>query len=167
MIETSDKPRIEFTPERLERAKELLTHYPEGRQKSALLPLLHLLQEQEGWTPTEGMDYIAELLGIQPIEVYEVATFYTMYHIEPVGKHVIEYCRTGPCMIMGGEEVYAHLKQKIGAQDGETSADQLFTIKPVECLAACGWGPCFQIREKYYTHLTIEKVDEIIDELRK
>lgn len=163
---TESKTPVVFTPERLQRAEEYLTHYPADRKKSALLPLLHLLQEQEGWVSVTGMDYVAGLLGITPIEVYEVATFYTMYHVDPVGRHVIEYCRTGPCMLMGGEEVYAHLKQAVGAQDGETSADGLFTVKPVECLAACGWGPCFQIREKYYTHLTIEKVDALVDELR-
>ncbi len=113
------------------------------------------------------MDYVAELLDIKPIEVYEVATFYTMFHLEPVGKHVIEYCRTGPCVLMGGEEVYAHLKNRLGIEAGGTTSDGLFTLKEVECLAACGWGPCFQIREKYYMHLNNQKVDEIIDELSK
>ncbi len=107
---------IQFTPERLAEAKEIIARYPEGRQKSALLPLLHLMQEQEGWTSTEGMDYIARMLDIQPIEVYEVATFYTMYHVQPVGKHVIEYCRTGPCCLMGGDDVLAHLKQRLGIE---------------------------------------------------
>ena len=92
---------VVFTPERLRRAEEYLTHYPADRKKSALLPLLHLLQEQEGWVSVAGMDYVAGLLDLRPIEVYEVATFYTMYHIDPVGRHVIEYCRTGPCMLMG------------------------------------------------------------------
>ncbi|MBO0934762.1 NADH-quinone oxidoreductase subunit NuoE [Fibrella aquatilis] len=156
---------IEFTPERLAQAKAVIAQYPAGKQKSALLPLLHILQEQEGWTSPEGMDYVATMLDIQPIEVYEVASFYTMYHLEPVGKHVIEYCRTGPCCLMGGEEVYAHLKQKLGIETGQTTPDSRFTLKEVECLAACGMGPVFQIREKYYTNLTNERVDEIIDEL--
>ena len=158
---------VEFTPDRLTQAKAIIAQYPAGKQKSALLPLLHILQEQEGWTSPEGMDYVAEMLAIQPIEVYEVASFYTMYHLEPVGKHVIEYCRTGPCCLMGGEEVYDHLKQKLGVEAGQTTADGLFTVKEVECLAACGMGPVFQIREKYYMHLTNERVDEIIDELLK
>ncbi len=158
---------IEFTPERLAQARAVIAQYPAGKQKSALLPLLHILQEQEGWTSAEGMDYVAGLLDIQPIEVYEVASFYTMYHLEPVGKHVIEYCRTGPCCLMGGEEVYAHLKQKLGVEAGQTTADGLFTVKEVECLAACGMGPVFQIREQYYMHLTNERVDEIIEELSK
>jgi NADH-quinone oxidoreductase subunit E len=158
---------IALTPERLEKAKEIIARYPEGKQKSALLPILHFAQEQHGWVSPETMDFVADLLSIQPVEVYEVATFYTMFHLEPVGKHVIEYCRTGPCCTMGGEEVYAHLKDKLGIEAGETTQDGLFTVKEVECLAACGWGPCFQIREKYYMHLTTDKVDEIIEELSK
>ncbi|PWJ59986.1 NADH-quinone oxidoreductase subunit E [Dyadobacter jejuensis] len=164
----TDTPNtVAFSSERLEKAQEIIARYPEGRQKSALLPLLHLVQEQWGWVSSEAMDYVAEMLDIKPVEVYEVASFYTMYHLEPVGKHVIEYCRTGPCCLMGGEEVYAHLRQKLGINPGETTADGKFTIKEVECLAACGWGPVFQVREKYYMNLTNEKVDEIIDELSK
>ncbi|GAA4467891.1 NAD(P)H-dependent oxidoreductase subunit E [Nibrella saemangeumensis] len=164
---TETQNTVEFTPERLAKAKEIIARYPEGKQKSALLPLLHVAQEQWGWLSPEVMDYVARMLDIQPIEVYEVATFYTMFHMDPVGKHVIEYCRTGPCCLMGGEEVYAYLKQKLGIDAGETTADGLFTLKEVECLAACGMGPVFQIREKYYTHLTNERVDEIINELSK
>ena len=164
---TETNKAIQFTPDRLAKAQAIIAQYPEGKQKSALLPLLHLLQEQEGWTPAEGMDYVAKLLDIEPIEVYEVATFYTMYHVNPVGKHVIEYCRTGPCCLMGGEEVFAHLRQRLGIEAGQTTVDGQFTIKEVECLAACGMGPMLQIREKYYLHLTNERVDEIIDEFSK
>ncbi len=158
---------IVFTPERQKLAQEIINRYPEGKEKSALLPLLHLLQEQEGWTSPEGMDMVGRMLGIEAIEVYEVATFYTMYHLNPVGKHVIEYCRTGPCCLMGGEEVYAYLRQKLSIEPGQTTTDGLFTLKEVECLAACGMGPVFQIREKYYMNLTNERVDEIVDELSK
>lgn len=165
MSEVAEKPT--FTSERLAKANEIIKRYPEGKHKSALLPILHIAQEQFGWLSAETMDMVAELLHIQPIEVYEVATFYTMFHLEPVGKHVIEYCRTGPCCTMGGEAVYAHLKSRLGIKAGETTSDGLFTVKEVECLAACGWGPCFQIREKFYMHLTNEKVDEIIEELSK
>ena len=164
---TETQNTVEFTPERLIKAQEIIARYPEGRQKSALLPLLHLAQEQWAWLSPEVMDYIARMLNIQAIEVYEVATFYTMFHLEPVGKHVIEYCRTGPCCLMGGEEVYDYLKHKLGIQAGETTPDQKFTLKEVECLAACGMGPVFQIREQYYMHLTKERVDEIIGELSK
>jgi NADH-quinone oxidoreductase subunit E len=158
---------ITFTPERLAKAQEIIARYPDGKQKSALLPLLHLAQEQYGWVSEEVMDYVAGLLSILPIEVYEVASFYTMFHLDPVGKHVIEYCRTGPCCLMGGEDVYGYLKQKLGINTGETTPDGKFTLKEVECLAACGWGPVFQIREKYYMNLTNGKVDEIIEELSK
>ncbi len=158
---------IAFTPERQQRVDQMIANYPEGRQKSALLPVLHVAQEQWGWLSSEVMDHVAGLLDIQPIEVYEVATFYTMFHLDPVGRNVIEYCRTGPCCLMGAEDVYAHLKQKLGIQAGETTPDGLFFLKEVECLAACGWGPVFQIREKYYMNLTDEKVDSIIEELSK
>jgi NADH-quinone oxidoreductase subunit E len=164
---TETPTTVEFTPERLKIAKEMIARYPAERQKSALLPLLHLAQEQWGWLSPEVMDYIGRMLDIQAIEVYEVATFYTMFHLDPVGKHVIEYCRTGPCCLMGGEEIYDYLKQKLGIQAGETTADQKFTLKEVECLAACGMGPVFQIREKYYMNLTRDKVDEIIAELSR
>lgn len=154
-----------FSEENKNKVAEIIAQYPEGKQKSALLPILHIAQEQFGWISSETMDMVAGLLQIQPVEVYEVATFYTMFHLEPVGKHVIEYCRTGPCCTMGGEKVYEHLQERLGIKTGETTADQMFTLKEVECLAACGWGPCFQIREKYHMHLTEEKVDAIIDEL--
>ncbi len=165
MSETEEQ--IVLSTERLKKAQEIIERYPQGKQKSALLPILHLVQEQFGWVSAPAMEMVADLLGIQSVEVYEVATFYTMFHLEPVGKHVIEYCRTGPCCNMGGEGVYGHLKGKLGIGEGETTTDGVFTLKEVECLAACGWGPCFQIREQFYLHLTNEKVDEIIDELRK
>lgn len=163
----SDLKKIEFPKETLDLISNIKKRYPEGKHKSALLPVLHLAQAQWGWISQEVMDYVAEILGILPVEVYEVATFYTMFHLEPVGEHVIEYCRTGPCCLMGGVEVYDHLKKKLGIETGETTKDGKFTLKEVECLAACGWGPVFQIREKYYMNLTTQKVDEIIDELRK
>jgi len=165
MTETTQN--IAFTPERLAQVQQMIANYPEGKQKSALLPILHVAQEQFGWLSEGVMDYVGTLLDISPVEVYEVATFYTMYHLQPVGNHVIEYCRTGPCCLMGGEEVYAHLKNKLGIETGETTPDGQFTLKEVECLAACGWGPVFQIREKYYLNLTNDKVDEIIEELSK
>jgi NADH-quinone oxidoreductase subunit E len=163
----TENNNIVFTPERLAKVHEIIERYPKGKQKSALLPVLHIAQEQFAWMSQGVMDYVASLLHIQPVEVYEVASFYTMFHLEPVGKHVIEYCRTGPCVLMGGEEVFGHLQQKLGIKKGETTSDGLFTLKEVECLAACGWGPCFQIREKYYMHLNNQKVDEIIEELSK
>jgi NADH-quinone oxidoreductase subunit E len=145
--------------------EKIIKRYPEGKQKSAILPILHLAQAQWKWISPEVMDYVASILDIKPIEVYEVATFYTMFHLEPVGNHVIEYCRTGPCCVMGGVSVYKYLQEKLGVKTGETTADGKFTLKEVECLAACGWGPVFAIREKFYMNLTNEKIDEIIAEL--
>jgi NADH-quinone oxidoreductase subunit E len=158
--------QVTLSPERLKKVQEIIKRFPEGKQKSALLPILHLVQEQFGWVSAPAMDMVAGLLDIQVVEVYEVTTFYTMFHLEPVGKHVVEYCRTGPCCNMGGEGVYTHLKDKLGVKEGETTSDGVFTLKEVECLAACGWGPCFQVREQFYLHLTNEKVDEIIEKLR-
>ena len=125
---------IVFTPERLAKVQEIIARYPEGKQKSALLPVLHLAQEQFAWMSQSVMDYVASLLSISPVEVYEVASFYTMYHLEPVGKNVIEYCRTGPCVLMGGEEVFDHLQKKLGIKKGETTADGLFTLKEVDLM---------------------------------
>ncbi len=164
---TDSAIEFKFSAEKLAKVKEIIARYPEGKQKSALLPILHMAQAEWGWCSPEAMDYVASLLGLSPVEVYEVASFYTMFHLEPVGKHVIEYCRTGPCCLMGGEDVFAHLKSKLQIEAGGTTKDGVFTLKEVECLAACGWGPVFQIREKYYMNLTNEKVDEIIDELSK
>lgn len=159
--------KIAFTPERLKKAKEYIARYPEGKQKSAILPIMHLAQEQYGWMSVPVMDYVAEMLDIQPIEVYEVATFYTMFHLEPVGEHVIEYCRTGPCCNLGGEDVYGYLSNKLGISANETTSDGKFTLKEVECIASCGWGPVFQVKDKIYYHLDNQRVDEIIEELSK
>lgn len=148
--------------------EEILKRYPEGRQKSALLPILHLVQAREGWLKTEAMDEVAALLGIQPIEVYEVASFYTMFHIQPVGKYVLEVCRTGPCCLVGAEKMIQYLQNKLDIQMGETTRDGMFTLKTVECLASCGTGPVMQIGPEYLYHenLTEEKIDQIIDHLR-
>lgn len=142
--------------------------YPADRQKSALLPVLHIAQaEFGGWVSPEVQDLVAETLGLRPIEVYEVSSFYTMFNLKPVGKHVLEICRTGPCMLRGSDELTAHLERITGAKVGGTSPDGLFTLKEVECLAACGFAPVVQVREKYYEQLdTEEAVDAMLTELR-
>ncbi len=148
---------------------DIISRYPADRKKSALLPLLHIAQEENGWLPVDVMDEVAEILDIKPIEVYEVASFYTMFHLKPIGKYVLEVCRTGPCCNVGAEELIHYLEDKLGVAVGETTADGLFTIKPVECLAACGTGPVLQIGPIYHYHenLTKEKLDQLIDELRR
>lgn len=160
--------RPQFSPAAQAEIKRLLTHYPDDRSKSALLPLLHIAQaEFGGWVSPEVQDLVAETLGIKSIEVYEVATFYTMYNLKPVGRHVLEICRTGPCMVRGSDELTAHLERITGAKVGETSPDGEFTLKEVECLAACGFAPIVQVREKYYEQLdTEESVDAMLTELR-
>ena len=140
---------------------------PDGKQKSALIPVLHIAQEEfGGWLDVPVMDYVAELLGILPIEVYEVATFYTMFNMKPVGKYVLEVCQTGPCMLNGSDEIIDHIKQKLGIQAGETTPDGLFTLKPAECLGACGYAPMMQLGKHYKEFLTKEKVDQLLEELR-
>lgn len=147
---------------------EIIGRYPEGRQKSALLPVLHIAQaEFDNWLSPEVMDYVADLLGIQPIEVYEVASFYTMFNLQPVGKYVLEVCRTGPCCLVGAEKLQAHLETKLGIKPGETTPDGMFTLKTVECLAACGFGPVMQVGATYYERLTPEKTDELLEQFRK
>lgn len=143
-----------------------MSRYPEGKQKSALLPVLHVAQEQFGWLSAETMDYVASLLSIKPIEVYEVATFYSMYNLKPVGKHLFEVCHTGPCMVSGCDDIIDYIKEKLHINVGETTTDGLFTLKTVECLGACGYAPMMQLGKTFREHLTKEKVDKIIEECR-
>jgi NADH-quinone oxidoreductase subunit E len=158
---------IVFSADKLQQVAEIISHYPQGRQKSALLPVLHLAQEEfGGWLDVPVMDYVASLLSIQPIEVYEVASFYTMYNLKPVGKFVFEVCRTGPCMLNGSDDIIAYIKEKLGIGPGETTADGLFTLKPAECLGACGYAPMMQLGKHFREHLTKAKVDAIIEECR-
>jgi len=159
---------VKFSEEQLTEFNRLVSRYPEGKQKSALLPVLHLAQESfGGWLSADTMDYVAELLNIEPIEVYEVATFYSMYNLKPVGKYMFEVCQTGPCMLNGSDNIIAYIKQQLGIGIGETTADGLFTLKTVECLGACGYAPMMQLGKHYREHLTKEKVDAIIEECRK
>ena len=156
---------IQFSEEKLNKVNELVSHYPQGKQKSALLPVLHLAQQEfGGWLDVSTMDYVASLLQLEPIEVYEVATFYSMYNLKPVGKYIFEVCHTGPCMVNGSDNIIEYIKQKLNIGVGETTPDGLFTLKTVECLGACGYAPMMQLGKTYREHLTKEKVDEIINE---
>src|SRR5215216_6428691 len=117
---------MRFSEEKLQKVNEIIARYPQGKQKSAMLPLLHLAQdENNGWLNVEAMDYVAELLQLKPIVVYEVATFYSMYNLKPVGKYIFEVCQTGPCMINGSDEIINYIKQKLGIAIGETTSDGL------------------------------------------
>jgi NADH-quinone oxidoreductase subunit E len=158
---------IQFSEEKLARVSEIIQRYPAGKQKSALLPILHLAQDEfGGWLDTPVMDYVASLLTIEPIEVYEVASFYSMYNLKPVGKYLFEVCQTGPCMINGSDDIIGYIKTKLNIGVGETTADGLFTLKTVECLGACGYAPMMQLGKTYREHLTKEKVDAIVEECR-
>lgn len=149
------------------KVKQIIARYPEGKQKSALLPVLHLAQDSfGGWLDVPVMDYVASLLSIEPIEVYEVASFYSMYNLKPVGKHLFEVCQTGPCMVKGCDDIIDYIKLKLNINVGETTADGMFTLKTVECLGACGYAPMMQYGKTYREHLTKEKVDAIIEECR-
>jgi NADH-quinone oxidoreductase subunit E len=159
---------IQFSEEKLLKVKEIIASYPDGKHKSALIPLLHMAQEEfGGWLSVESMDYVASLLQLQPIEVYEVATFYSMYNLKPVGKYLFEVCQTGPCMINGSDQIIDYIKQKLNIGVGETTSDRMFTLKTVECLGACGYAPMMQLGKNYREHLTKEKIDQIIEECRK
>jgi NADH-quinone oxidoreductase subunit E len=159
---------MQFSGETLVLVNKIIRRYPEGKQKSALLPILHLAQaEFDGWLSPAVMDYVASLLSIKPIEVYEVASFYSMYNLSPVGKCLIEVCQTGPCWLRGADEIVAHLESKLKIKVGETTGDGMFTLKTVECLGSCGTAPMLQCGSKYYENLTTERVDEIVDQLNE
>ena len=156
-----------FSEDSLKEFQRLVSRYPEGRQKSALIPVLHLAQKEfGGWLSSETMDYVASLLSLDPIEVYEVATFYSMFNMKPVGKHLFEVCQTGPCMLRGSDDIIKYIGEKLGIKPGETTADGIFTLKTVECLGACGYAPMMQHGDTYKEHLTKEKVDAIIEACR-
>jgi NADH-quinone oxidoreductase subunit E len=159
--------KIKFSETSLKEAERLIARYPVGKEKSALIPLLNLAQEDfGGWLSPEAMDYVAGMLKIEPIEVYEVATFYSMYNLKPVGRYVFEVCQTGPCMLRGSDNIIDYIKDRLSIGVGETTKDGMFTLKVVECLGACGYAPMMQLGKYYREHLTAEKVDSIIEECR-
>lgn len=157
---------IQLPEDLLQEVGRQIAKFPEGMQKSALLSVLHIAQAHFGHLSEPVMDYVARLLHILPIEVYEVATFYSMYDTVPVGNVKLEVCRTGPCMIEGAEKIVSYIENKLGIKDGETTADGMFTLKTVECLGACGYAPMLQAGEKFHEHLTEAKVDELIEQYR-
>jgi NADH-quinone oxidoreductase subunit E len=158
---------IKFNEETLALVHKMMKRYPEGKHKSALLPILHIAQaEFEGWLSPETMDYVASILKIKPVEVYEVASFYSMYNLKPVGKCLLEVCRTSSCWVRGAEDVVKHLEKKLGIKEGETTPDGMFTIKTVECLGSCGTAPMMQVGASYHENLTLEKVNTLLEDYR-
>jgi len=168
MLSVQENQPVEFSVTLLEQFAEIVSRYPEGKQKSALLPILHLVQAEFGWVSTNAMDKVAAYLSLKPIEVYEVATFYTMYFLKPLGKYNLEVCRTGPCCLVGAEKIMKHIEERLGVKEGEVTADGLFSWRGVECIAACGFGPVLQIGPEYtfYENLTEESVDHLIETLK-
>ena len=156
---------FKYTPENEVKFQEYVTRYP--KIDSVMLPALWLVQEQENWVSPEAMIYVAEKLGKTPIQVYEVATFYTMFNLKPIGKHHIELCKTLSCMLCGSKKIKKHIKETIGIEPGQTSEDGLFHLSEVECLGACGGAPMFALNGNYHENLTISKVDELIGECKK
>ena len=155
---------FKYTPENEAKFQEYVSRYP--KIDSCMLPALWLVQEQEGWVSPEAMVYVAEKLGKTPIQVYEVATFYTMFNLKPIGKYHIELCKTLSCMLCGSRELKKHIKETIGIEAGQTSEDGLFHLSEVECLGACGGAPMFALNGEYHEKLTKEKVDELVKECR-
>jgi NADH-quinone oxidoreductase E subunit len=160
--------RFAFTAENLERAKAHIAKYPQGRQASAVLPLLDLAQRQAGgWLPRAAMDHVADLLQMPHIRVYEVATFYTMFNLRPVGRYLLQACTTTPCWLRGSDEVVAVCEKKLGIPVGGTTADGLFTLVEVECLGACVNAPILQVNDDFYEDLDGPATEALLDALRQ
>jgi NADH-quinone oxidoreductase subunit E len=165
---SGESAKFEFSPEFLERANAYIAKYPENRQASAVLPLLDLAQRQNGgWVSREAMAYIAGLLDMAEIRIYEVATFYTMVNLNPVGKYFIQLCRTTPCWLCGSEDLLKACTEELGIGVGESTDDGMFTLVEVECLGACVNAPMVQINDDFYEDLSAARIKEIIAMLRR
>jgi NADH-quinone oxidoreductase E subunit len=172
-VNTTEGPPVqqpdtfEFTPENVERARAHIAKYPPGREASAVLPLLDLAQRQVGgWVPRAAMDYVAGLLGMAPIRVYEVATFYTMFNLRPVGRYLLQVCTTTPCWLRGSDAVVAACEKKLGIGIGGKTEDGLFSMIEVECLGACVNAPILQVNDDFYEDLDGPATEALIDALR-
>ena len=162
-----EKKEIKFNEETMALVNNMISRYPEGKHKSALLPILHLAQaEFDGWLSPEVMDYVASILSIQKIEVYEVASFYSMYNLQPVGNCLLEVCRTSSCWLRGANEIVEYIEKKLGIKEGETTADGMFTLKTVECLGSCGTAPMMMCGAQFHENLNFQKVDTILEKLK-
>ena len=167
MERTYHKQEINMTEALMNRINELISHYPEDKRKSALLPVLHEVQDaHDNWLSIELMNKVAEILLIKPIEVYEVVSFYTMFNQKPVGKYMFEFCQTSPCCLNGAENLMDYTCEKLGVNLGETTEDGNFTVVGVECLGACGYAPMMQLGDFYKEHLNVQKIDQLIDDCK-
>lgn len=167
MERTYHKQEINMTEALMTRINELMSHYPEDKRKSALLPVLHEVQDaHDNWLSIELMNKVAEILLIKPIEVYEVVSFYTMFNQKPIGKYMFEFCQTSPCCLNGAENLMDYTCEKLGVNLGETTEDGNFTVVGVECLGACGYAPMMQLGDFYKENLNVEKIDQLIDDCK-
>jgi NADH-quinone oxidoreductase subunit E len=158
------RKELKFSDEAMAIVQKIISRYPDDKRKSALIPVLHVAQaEFGGWLSPETMDYVASIIKIQAIEVFEVASFYSMFHLKPVGKCVFEVCQTSSCWLNGAEDIVKYIEKKLNIKVGETSADGMFTLKVAECLGSCGTAPMLQCGASYHENLTYEKVDRLID----
>ncbi|KAG7277157.1 hypothetical protein CRUP_022620 [Coryphaenoides rupestris] len=164
--ENNAETPFDFTEENKKRIEAIISMYPFGHKQSATIPVLDLAQRQHGWLPISAMNKVAEVLEIAPMRVYEVATFYTMFLRQPVGKYFIQICTTTPCMLCNSDSILQALTTKLGIKVGETTPDKMFTLIEVECLGACVNAPMVQINDNYYEDLTPADMDHIIDELK-
>ncbi len=156
-----------FSPENLKKAQAYIAKYPPGRQASAVLPLLDLAQRQSGnWLPRAAMEAVAEMLNMPPIRVYEVASFYAMFNLKPVGKHFFQICTTTPCWLRGSDQVVNACRRKLGIGIGETTPDGLFTLTEVECLGGCVNAPIIQVNDDFYEDLDSKSTEDLIDALK-
>jgi len=155
-----------FAPEVEAEIERHLAKYPQERKRSAILPLLFIVQRERGYLDQPGIAYVAHRLGLEIVDVWETATFYSMFNLKPIGKHHIQICKTLSCKIMGEPEITNHVCSKLGIKPGETTPDGKFTVSLVECLGSCGTAPMFQIGFDYYENLTPAKIDDILDKLK-
>ncbi|MBL7933534.1 MAG: NADH-quinone oxidoreductase subunit NuoE [Bacteroidia bacterium] len=166
-FDKAKRTEIKFSEEAMATVQKIISHYPAEKRKSAMLPVLHVAQaEFGGWLSPEVMDYVAEILRVKPIEVFEVASFYTMYNLKPVGKCVLEVCQTSSCWLNGAEDIVKYIEKKLDIKVGETSKDGMFTLKVAECLGSCGTAPMMQCGASFHENLTYEKVDKILEGYR-
>jgi NADH-quinone oxidoreductase subunit E len=159
---------INMTESLMTRINELISHYPADKKKSALLPVLHEVQDaHDNWLSIELQNKVAEILGIQRIEVYEVVTFYTMFNQRPIGKYMFEFCQTSPCCQRGVEDLMDYTCEKLGVKVGEPTPDKMFEVRGVECLGACGYAPMMQLGDFYQENLTKEKIDQLVSDCKE
>jgi NADH-quinone oxidoreductase subunit E len=154
-----------LNPRNVERALDLIALYPERR--SALIPILHVLQEQDGYLTEDGMAHVAELVGLQPVEVQGTASFYDMFHFEPIGRYLVAVCTNIACMLQGAYQLLEHVEERLGVAPGGTTSDGLFTLEDAECLALCGNAPCVTVNWRYFGDVDFERFDQLVDDLRE